>query len=248
MSHSVCITNFRWCLNLKYLSSAAYHSLRTAGFVKLPSERTLRDYTHYFKSKTGYQEEVDRMLKDEVGEEVWKKFVVVLVDEMKVKEGLVYDKHSCEVIGFAELDNIDAQLNQLEQSPTVSNSPPIATHLLALMVRGLFTSCRFPYAHFPTTAVTGDQLFSVVWEAIERLERIGLKVMAVTADGASSNRKFFRMHSSSGSTTCYKAVNPYAQERSVYFFSDVPHLIKTTRNCWSHSGANGTRSMWVSTS
>ena len=36
----------RWCLNLKLLSSSAYHSLRTSGFIKLPSERTMRDYTH----------------------------------------------------------------------------------------------------------------------------------------------------------------------------------------------------------
>ena len=33
----------RWCLNLKLLSSAAYHSLRTSGFLKLPlpSDRLL---------------------------------------------------------------------------------------------------------------------------------------------------------------------------------------------------------------
>jgi hypothetical protein len=122
-----------------------------------------------------------------VGTESWKKFVIVLLDEMKVK-GLVYDKHACEVVRYAELDDIDFQLDQLEQSPSVSNTPPVATHLLTLMVRGLFTRCRFPYAHFPTTSVTGDQLFSVVWEAVERLERIGLKVMGITADGASSNR------------------------------------------------------------
>ena len=38
-----------WCLNLKLLSSAAYHSLRTSGFLTLPSERTLRDYSHFIK-------------------------------------------------------------------------------------------------------------------------------------------------------------------------------------------------------
>lgn len=26
----------RWCLNLKLISSAAYHATRTAGFIKLP--------------------------------------------------------------------------------------------------------------------------------------------------------------------------------------------------------------------
>ena len=36
----------KWCLNLKLLSSSAYHALRTSGFLKLPSERTLRDYIY----------------------------------------------------------------------------------------------------------------------------------------------------------------------------------------------------------
>ena len=38
----------KWCLNLKLLSTSSYHALRTSGFVTLPSERTLRDYTSYF--------------------------------------------------------------------------------------------------------------------------------------------------------------------------------------------------------
>ena len=37
------------------------------------------------------------------------------------------------------------------------------------------------------------------------------------------------------------------EERWLYFFCDVPHLIKTTRNCWSHSFGHGqTRQLWVS--
>ena len=68
--------------------------MRTAGFIKLPSERTLRDYTHFFKSKVGFQGEVDRMLKAEVQVDdpqcpIWKKYVVLLLDEIKVKESLV---------------------------------------------------------------------------------------------------------------------------------------------------------------
>ena len=82
----------RWCLNLKLLSSSSYHTLRTSGFLKLPSQRTLRDYTHFFKSKAGFQMEVEEMLVrdiklDELPD--WKKHVVLLLDEMKVKESLV---------------------------------------------------------------------------------------------------------------------------------------------------------------
>ena len=69
------------------------------------------------------------------------------------------------------------------------------------MVRGIFSDIKFPFAHFPTKDIAGDHLFSVMWEAIERIEHLGLKVVALTADGSSSNRKNFRMHSDS--KLCY---------------------------------------------
>ena len=50
----------KWCLNLKLMSTSAYHALRTSGFIKLPSERTLRDYTHLFVNKPGFQDEVNQ--------------------------------------------------------------------------------------------------------------------------------------------------------------------------------------------
>ena len=52
----------KWCLYLKMISSAAYGAMRRSGFVKLPSERTLRDYTHLFKADTGIQDEVTKQL------------------------------------------------------------------------------------------------------------------------------------------------------------------------------------------
>ncbi len=42
----------RWCLNLKLISSAAYHCTRTSGFLHLPSERTLRDYSNHIQTRT----------------------------------------------------------------------------------------------------------------------------------------------------------------------------------------------------
>ncbi len=111
------------------------------------------------------------------------------------------------------------------------------------MVRGIFFKLDFPYAHFASENATGDLLFPIVWKAIEHIEVIGLKVICVTADGAASNRKFFRMHRKIGDKeVVYKTPNVFAkEERSVYFVSDPPHLIKTTRNCLSHTGWNGTR-------
>ncbi len=47
------------CLNLKLLSESAYSALHNSGFLTLPSERTLRDYSNVFESKMGIQIEGD---------------------------------------------------------------------------------------------------------------------------------------------------------------------------------------------
>ncbi len=116
--------------------------------------------------------------------------------------------------------------------------------MLVVMVRGLFTCLQFPYAQFACSSVTGDQLFNPFWESVMRLERCGFMVVAATADGASPNRTFMRIHRDLGSSCFpYKVRNPFAStERFIHFISDLPHLLKTTRNCW----LSKKRQLWVS--
>lgn len=78
---------------------------------------------------------------------------------------------------------------------------------------------------------------------LEISRRIDVKVLGVTCDGSSVNRKFFKLHASKDGKITHKIPNPYApEERDLFFVSDVPHLIKTVRNCW----ASNKRLMWVS--
>ena len=65
--------------------------------------------------------------------------------------------------------------------------------------------------------------------------------MGVTCDGNSANRRFFNLHAEEKDV--YKVKNPFTTEdRPLFFLSDPPHLIKTTRNCW----ASQKRTLWVS--
>ena len=76
----------------------------------------------------------------------------------------------------------------------------------------------------------------------------GFHVICVVCDGASCNRKFFCMHGDYGlkNGVVYKAKNRFSTgKHDVYFMSDVPHLLKTIRNCWSHSGFGKHRLMQV---
>ena len=129
-----------------------------------------------------------------------------------------------------------------------SEHPPVANHILAIMVRGVFFKFDFPLAHFATVGVTADTLYPIVWEGIRLVESSGLKVIAVTADGAGPNRKFFKMHGNKKDGLIFNTKNLFASDdRDIFFFSDPPHLMKTTRNCFSHSSMScSSRCMWVS--
>ena len=72
---------------------------------------------------------------------------------MKVKEGIVYDKHNAQVIVFVDVGDINNQLAEFETQCHQNDSGmnhPVATHILALMVQGIFMKLEFLYAHFLT--------------------------------------------------------------------------------------------------
>ena len=92
------------------------------------------------------------------------------MDEMHVKESLVFDKHTGALIGFTDLGDTNNYIAKLERA-TSEKMEPLAKSLLVLMVRGLFSPFQFPYAQFACSSLTGNQLHSIFWDAVRRLER-----------------------------------------------------------------------------
>ena len=152
---------------------------------------------------------------------------------MKIKGDLCFDKHTCELIEFTNIGEINNSLDQYEQNcknPS-SSTRSVANHMLVFLVRGIFTSLEFAYAQFPTTGITAAALFPLVWDAVYHLESSGFRFVAFACDGATPNRKFFKMHGSPRKLT-YKTPN-----------------IFSTRNNWSNSfGHLWCRALWVSDS
>ena len=155
----------RWCLNLKLISSGAYGAMRSSGVLVLPSERTLRDYTHWIKSDSGFVDEVDKQLMDKTNVNnlpEFQKFVCLIFDEVKIKEQLVYDKHTSQIIGFVNLGDVNNQLLEMERSESGEMQQCVAKNMLVFMVRGLFMKLEFPYAQFPCSSISGDVIYPLV--------------------------------------------------------------------------------------
>lgn len=76
-------------------SGKAYETLRSPGCLHIPSQRTLRDYTHYVQAEAGFSHEVDAMLYKTAKVDICPERVcVALLDERHIREDNVYDKHS----------------------------------------------------------------------------------------------------------------------------------------------------------
>ena len=159
---------------------------------------------------------------------------------MKIQSNLVFDKNSGDLVGFMDLGD------PMTNFACLDDKDMIATHALAFLVRGLCIDVKYIIAYFFTGNVTSYQLMPIFWKVVSTLElSLDLWAVALVNDGASPNRKLFNLHVKLAidrkCDVVYKTINLFAPSRFIYFFADVPHLMKTARNCLYNSGS-GSRS------
>ena len=235
----------RYCLLLASKSAAAYDDIRYneqigTGFVIRPSRCRLRNYKNYIRPQRDFNKDiVNEMLEKIKHFSDNEKFFVMLMDEIKIQENLVWDKHTGYLIGYVDFG--DAELNYA----TLQKSTDIATDVLVFLLRSVVNPFKFSLADFATTGATSSQMFPLLLKVISICELNSLKVLAVTCDCASPNRKLFRMNflmtkeddMNPDTDVTYRTVNLFSSnKRFIYFISDVPHLMKTARNCLYNSG------------
>ena len=180
----------KFCLNLATKSSSAYKDLRYdsttgSGLLVLPSLSTLRDYKNYIKPTRRLNPDVTNDLGNKTASfsEI-ERYVTILLDEMKIKENLVWDKHSGELIGFVHLGDIYTNY------ATLKSVQKLPSHVLGFLVIRFVNSLSYSFATFASYGVTAFQMMPVFWKEVFYLKNIYFKVIAATADRASSKTNF----------------------------------------------------------
>ena len=145
-------------------------------------------------------------------------------------------KSTGSLVGYSDLgevNNLLAAVEQHSKEPDAAQQRPLAKYMLVFMIRGLFNSLKFPYVQFPASSTKGAQLFPLLHKALARMSRLGLKVVTVTCDGASDNRRMYSLHGT-GKKLTYKMINVFSAGKDpIFSISDPSHLIKTIRNCFA---------------
>ena len=93
------------------------------------------------------------------------------MDEMKIQENLVWDKHTCKLIGFVDLGDVDVNYTVLQEPNK------LASHILVFWIRNDVNPFKFSLANFATTSATCTQMFLLVWKAINICELNNIKIV-----------------------------------------------------------------------
>ena len=245
----------RFALHLKMVcTNTGYRSLR--GFLELPSERRLFDYSHVYEVREGCHNDIIQ----DVGKEVasmkhgYQKYHSLFFDEIYISQNLVARKSDGKVVGYSHLDEVTEEILRLENSvqaaaegvPEGPVKPEVAKTILAYMVKGTASKVKNVVAAYSISALTKEDIFTYTWEVVERLETSGIKIVTIVCDGSPINRGFIDMNTprTTDSNVVFDTVNPYDPSRAIFFISDVPHLLKTIRNCFSNSGMKKSRKLY----
>ena len=173
----------------------------------------LHDFAHLTKSHSSIQLEFVEELKSRLGRDTVHPHCAVSVDEMKIKSGLVFDKHSGYLTGFIDLGDVNRDMEQLLDLD--DNSSRLADQALVFMARSVFKpSLAVPVAHYFSSNLRGmslsssktiiwlhvcmippvaEMLFPLVWSVVEALELYDIPAVSLTNDGAKPNRRYFHL-------------------------------------------------------
>lgn len=187
----------------------------------------------------------------------YQKNVVLSYDEMQIKSDLVYRKSTGQMIGFTDMGDINEEFRLFQSEVETSESSnelnfsykrEFATHVVVYMVRGIFSNLCYPFGYFASLGLSSAQMYPCTIEATRVLTALGFYVRAYVSDGASPNRKLYKIMVTDDVGNIHWTWMPINPNNKIYFISDPPHLLKTTRNCFENSDWNkNTRNLHVST-
>ena len=120
--------------------------------------------------------------------------VALLFDGMCIISGLTFSKATGKLVDFRDMGNVNDELNKFDKYFKGSAEAKLTAPVLTLMTRGLFKHFNYPVVYYVSAGFSSHQLYPVVWDVIQVFESCDIHVSAFACDGASPNRKFFKIH------------------------------------------------------
>ncbi|KAK3907199.1 Transposable element P transposase [Frankliniella fusca] len=168
------------CILMRFKGPALYRKMQQEDILPLPSPRTIQRYLKKMRPAYGFQHAIFGLLSKK-GKEMAddERHGALLLDEMKLQEGVDFDKSTLKVIGLTNMDKYTP--DELKDKP--------GDHALVLMFQPFKGTWLQTVAALLTRgAAKGRELAMIVLDAVTRLEQCRFHVDIISSDGASWNR------------------------------------------------------------
>ena len=108
---------------------------------------------------------------------------MLLFDETKIKEHLVFYAATWELLGFTDI--VDDCHLLLTDSANKTEKPKIAIHVMQFFFQSFFNRFTYPCACFLTNSVSAVKLHQIFWQGESMLSSFGFNILLTCCDGAS---------------------------------------------------------------
>lgn len=213
------------CILMNIRSPGYYEFLRKNKIVPLPCTRTIRGYLSLIDSKCGFDEKFFQLLKNKMQhKKPIQRHGLLVLDEINLRRSVTVSSKNLCYSGLMDFG---------DDGPKTSDIDDQATHGLVFLFQPLADTFTQPIAVFASKGPTkGEELAKLAVKAIALLEISGVFIHGIISDGAHTNAKMGSILGVERSINNTKTwfTHPLNNERKIFIFSDVPHIIKNIRN------------------
>ncbi|KAL1420594.1 hypothetical protein MTO96_023991 [Rhipicephalus appendiculatus] len=212
----------RHAVVLQNLSTRAYEHVRSTGILRLPCRSTLERFMGSSRGEVGVTELVKQRLSAELASHpsLQARTCSLIVDEMRVKQRLLYHKQRDAFIG-----EVDYGVNFPKET---TNEPVLANSLLCFVLNGLSVSFKIPVAYFFARNCTGRELHMLMRHVLKEVEEIGFFVVRIVTDNHKINVLAMQLLCNGSLKHCID--HPGKPNRKLFLAFDQCHLIKNARS------------------
>ncbi|NXA91991.1 THAP9 transposase, partial [Melanocharis versteri] len=199
----------------------AYDYLRK--ILPLPHPYSLTNWLSNNEAAAGFSSDIFLRLQEKVerGDQAYR-YCAVLVQDVSLRKQQEWDPQTKRLTGFADLGagTLDA------------DEAPLASEAIILMAVGMSSPWTAPLGYFFVSSTSGRFLAQLLRQAINKLNNVGIVVLAVTSGASARGAETARalgIRIDPKRTQC-TFQHPPGSARSIAYFFDVCHALQLIRN------------------
>ena len=213
------------CMLMNIRSPTYYEFLRRHSVLPLPCKTTIRSYFSLIDTKCGFDDKFAELLKKHYAvKSESKRHGLLVFDEINLRKDISVHSTTLTYAGLVDFG---------QEGPKPTDIANQATHGLVILFQPLADTYTQPIAVFASkNPVKGDELAKLAVKAIIYAESCGAKIHGIISDGAKTNKRMATLLDIRSTIVDTKNwfTHPIDENRQVFMFSDIPHVVKNIRN------------------